>query len=112
MRVTGVVVVYDVSCPNCSRIARELPDLVRVPVTVRSCRDPQLADTYPGLTPRVRSCGTPAVGIVRGSGQVRWWTGLTGAIGLLPLLRWRELPEAAELLGTALRTRRRGRAWG
>jgi hypothetical protein len=104
VRATGVVVVYDVSCPNCSRIARELPDLVRVPVTVRSCRDPQLAQA--GLSPRVRSCGTPAVGIVRGDGRVRWWTGLTGAVGLMPLLRLRELPEAFELLGTALRTRR------
>lgn len=104
MRVTGVVVVYDVSCPNCSRIARELPDLVRVPVTVRSCRDPQLDRL--GLAPRVRSCATPAVGIIRGERRVRWWTGLTGAIGLAPLLRLRELPEAIELLGTALRTRR------
>jgi hypothetical protein len=101
---TGVVVVYDVSCPNCSRIARELPDLVRVPVTVRSCRDPQLAQL--GVSGRVRGCGAPAVGIVRGDGRVRWWTGLTGAVGLLPLLRLRELPEAVELLGTALRTRR------
>jgi len=102
---TGVVVVYDVSCPNCSRIARELPDLVQVPVTVRSCRDPQLAATYPGLAPRVRSCGAPAVGIVRADGRIRWWTGLSGAIGLLPLLRPRELPEAVGLLGTALRAR-------
>jgi hypothetical protein len=102
---TGVVVVYDVSCPNCSRIARELPELVRVPVTVRSCRDPQLKKTYPGLAPQVRSCGAPAVGIVRADGRIRWWTGLSGAIGLLPLLRPRELPEAVALLGTALRAR-------
>lgn len=102
-KVTGVVVVYDVSCPNCSRIARELPDLVRVPVTVRSCRDPQ--HSYPGLAPRVRACATPAVGIVRGD-RVRWWTGLTGAVGLAPLLRLRELPEAVDLLRTALRTQR------
>jgi hypothetical protein len=101
---TGVVVVYDVSCPNCSRIARELPDLVRVPVTVRSCRDPQLADAYPGLEPRVRSCGAPAVGIIRDR-RIRWWTGLSGAVGLIPLLRLRELPEAVGLLRTALRAR-------
>lgn len=94
---------YDVSCPNCSRIARELPDLVRVPVTVRSCRDPGLATSYPTLRATVRTCSTPSVGIVAGDGSVRWWVGLTGAIGLLPLLRLRELPEALGLLATALR---------
>ena len=40
MRIVEVVVVYDVDCPPCSAVARELPELLRVPVTVRSCRDP------------------------------------------------------------------------
>jgi hypothetical protein len=105
--VREVVVVYDVSCPNCSRIARELPDLVRVPVRVRSCRDPQLAQAYPTLRPSVRACATPAVGAVRGDGSVRWWAGLTGTIGLLPVVRPRGLPAAIGLLWTALRTTRR-----
>ena len=104
---TAVVVVYDVSCPACSRIARELPDLVRVPVTVRSCRDPHLAAEHPSLPPVVRTCAAPAVGTVRGDGTVRWWTGLTGAAGLVPVLRRGTLREAAELLWSARRTRRR-----
>jgi hypothetical protein len=102
---SAVVVVYDVSCPKCSRIARELPDLVRVPVIVRSCREKQLDRAYPGIPAQVLSCAAPAIGIVR-RGRIRWWTGLSGALGLLPLLRLRELREAAELLGTALVDRR------
>ena len=62
MRTTAVVVVYDVACAKCSRIARELPDLLRVPVTVRSCRDPRLALVYPTLRQDVRACATPAMG--------------------------------------------------
>jgi len=106
MRTSAVVVVYDVSCPRCSEIARELPDLVRVPVTVRSCRDPQLAALHPTLRASVRACAAPAVGTVRADGSVRWWLGLTGAVALLPLLRPRDIPEALRLLGTALRARR------
>ena len=106
-RTTEVVVVYDVACPTCSRVARELPDLVRVPVTVRSCRDPHLGAVHPTLPPAVRGCGTPAVGAVRADGSVRWWTGLSGAVGLAPLLRRGTGREAAELLWSAWRTRGR-----
>ncbi len=98
--------VYDVACPNCSAIARELPDLVRVPVRVRSCRDAALATTYPTLPMPVRSCAAPAVGTVRGDGSIRWWTGLTGAVGVLPVVRPGGAREAAGLLWSALRTRR------
>jgi hypothetical protein len=101
-----VVVVYDVACPNCSQIARELPDLLRVPVTVRSCRDPRLALLYPTLRATVRACATPALGTVRGDGSVRWWPGFTGALGVLPVVRPRALREAVALLWTALRTSR------
>jgi hypothetical protein len=101
-----VVVVYDVACPNCSRIARELPDLLRVPVTVRSCRDPRLGLTYPTLAPAVRACATPALGAARADGSIRWWPGLTGALALLPVVRLRALGEALALLWTALRTNR------
>jgi hypothetical protein len=103
---TAVVVVYDVSCPQCSRIARELPDLLRVPVTVRSCRDQRLGQAYPTLPPAVRSCARPALGTVRADGSVRWWPGLTGALGVLPVVRPRVLREAFEVLWTALRTSR------
>lgn len=109
MSVVEVVVVYDVSCPSCSQIAYELPDLVRVPVVVRSCRDPHLAAVYPTLSASVRSCATPALGTVRGDGTVRWWPGLTGAVGVLPVVRLGHLREAVTLLWTALRAARRRR---
>jgi hypothetical protein len=106
VRVVEVVVVYDVSCPRCSEIAREMPELLRVPVTVRSCRDPQLRSLYPTLRPAVRSCTTPALGTVRADGTVRWWPGLTGAIGVLPVVRRRGLREAVVMLVSAFRTSR------
>jgi hypothetical protein len=104
--VRAVVVVHDVSCATCSTIARELPDLVRVPVRVRPCRDPALAAEFPGLRPAVRACALPAVGTVRDDGRVRWWYGLTGAVGLLPVLRRGTLREAVLLLHRAFRARR------
>ncbi|WP_232662563.1 hypothetical protein [Pseudonocardia sp. TRM90224] len=105
MRWTEVIVIYDVGCPSCSRIARELPELVKVPVTVRSCRDPQLA-AYPGLSAAVRACTTPALGMVRARGTVRWWLGLSGAVGVLPVVRPRALKEAVGLVWAAFRTAR------
>lgn len=104
--VRAVVVVYDVACPNCSAIARELPDLLRVPVQVRSCRDPLLAAAYPTLTTPVLACGTPAVGVVASDGSVRWWLGLSGAVGVLPVVRPRGMPEALRLLWAAWRAGR------
>lgn len=106
MRTVGIVVVYDVECPKCSDIARNLPDLVRVPVTVRSCREAGLARLYPGLPSGVPSCVRPAVGVQRRDGGVRWWPGLTGALAVLPVLRPSGVREAVGLLYTALRTRR------
>lgn len=105
MNIASVVVVYDVSCPRCSEIARELPDLLRVPVKVRSCRDPQLAHTYPTLQARVRACATPALGVERGDGTVRWWPGRTGALAVLPVVRLRGMREAVALLWAAFRAR-------
>lgn len=105
-KVVEVVVVYDVGCPGCSAVARELPALLRVPVTVRSCRDPQLAVIYPTLRASVRACATPALGTVRDGGSVRWWPGLTGALGVLPVVRPGGLREAVVLLRTAFRTAR------
>jgi hypothetical protein len=105
--ITAVVVVADVACPSCSQIARELPDLLRVPVTVRSCRDPRLATQHPTLPATVLACHRPAIGTVRPGGSIRWWPGLTGALGVFPAVRPRALPEALGLLWTALRTPRR-----
>lgn len=105
--ITSVVAVADVACPSCSQIARELPDLLRVPVTVRSCRDPRLATQHPTLPATVRACRKPAIGTVRRNGSVRWWPGLTGALGVLPAVRPRAFQEALGLLWTALRAGRR-----
>lgn len=105
-RTTAVVVVYDVACPHCSRIARELPDVLRVPVTVRSCRDPRLPLAYPTLGPAVRACAVPALGTARADGSVRWWPGLTGTLAVLPVVRPRGLFAALGLLWTALRATR------
>lgn len=104
--ISAVVVVADVACPSCSQIARELPDLLRVPVTVRSCRDPRPATQHPTLPPPVRGCRKPALGTVRPDGSIRWWPGLTGALGVLPVVRPRALREALGVLWTALRAGR------
>ncbi len=108
--VREIVVVYDVSCPSCSDIARRLPACVRVPVKVRSCRDPQLPGVYPSLRslPGVTACRIPAIGVVRDGGSVRWWSGLTGAVGLAPLLCPGAAREAFALLRTAFRAARTG----
>ncbi len=99
----GLVVVFDVDCPACSRVARELPDLVRVPVVVHSCREPGLAAEHPTLPAAVRRCAAPAIGAVRADGAVRWWPGLRGALAVAPLLRRGALREAVALLWTAYR---------
>jgi hypothetical protein len=100
MRIVEVVVVYDVDCPPCSAVARELPELMRVPVTVRSCRDPHLAPDVPAA---VRTCAKPALGLVRPDGTTRWWPGRTGALAVLPAVRPGRLREAAALLASTLR---------
>lgn len=103
--VRELVVVYDTGCPRCSRIARELPDCVTVRVRVRSCSEPRLAEIYPNLPRAVAGCGAPAIGVLRKDGRVHWWTGLTGAVGLLPVLRPGALRRATALLRDAARTR-------
>lgn len=59
-----------------ARIARDLPDLLRVPARLRSCRDPDLHAAHPGLPAEVRACRTSAVGTVGADGSVRWHRGL------------------------------------
>ena len=103
MRIVEVVVVADVACPPCSAIARELPDLLRVPVTVRACHDPFLG---PDVPVAARTCAKPALGVVRPDGSTRWWPGLTGELGVLPAVRPRCARAAVALLWTALRARR------
>jgi len=107
-RVRELVVVFDAGCPGCSRIARELPDCVTVRVRARSCREPALAEIYPNLRryPDVTGCTTPAIGIVRTDGSVRWWTGLRAIVGIVPVLRPGALPKATGLLRSALTVRR------
>src|SRR4029453_19591198 len=84
MRIVEVVVVYDVDCPACSAVARELPELMRVPVTVRSCRDPYLGPDVPAA---VRACARPALGVVRPDGSTRWGAGRPGAVRAAPAVR-------------------------
>ncbi|TCK25276.1 hypothetical protein [Pseudonocardia endophytica] len=103
-RVRELVVVFDAACPRCSTIARELPECVTVRVRSRSCREPRLADIYPNLPATVSGCARPAIGVVRADGSVRWWTGLRGIVGIMPVLRPGALPRAVSLLRTALRS--------
>lgn len=105
-RVREVLVVHDVSCGTCARIARDLPGVLRVPVRLRSCRDPELRAVHPGLPPAVLACRVPAVGTLGADGAVRWRTGLRAAPALLPLVRPRALPRAVRLLAAARRLRR------
>ena len=105
MRIVEVVVVYDVDCPACSAVARELPELLRVPVTVRSCRDPYLGPDVPAA---VRACARPALGVARPDGSTRWWPGRTGALAVLPAVRAGGLRDAVALLLTTLGRPRRG----
>ncbi|GAY11758.1 hypothetical protein [Pseudonocardia sp. N23] len=105
VRVRELVVVHDVGCPRCSRIAHELPECVTVKVRVRACTEPRLAEIYPNLPADVARCARPAVGVVRVDGSVRWWVGLRGAIGVLPVLRPGAGPRAVSLLRDAARGR-------
>jgi hypothetical protein len=102
-RVSEVVVVHDAACGACAGIANALPGLLRVTVRLRSCRDPEL---HVGLPPAARACRTPAVGLVRPDGTVRWYPGLRAAAALLPVLRLRTLPRAVQVLLTVRRTSR------
>jgi len=100
-RIREIVLVHDAACAPCSRIARELPGCLTVRVRARSCREPRLAEIYPNLPAAVAACRAPAVGVLRVDGQVRWWVGMRGALGLLPVLRPGSLPTAARLLRDA-----------
>ncbi|MFP5071043.1 hypothetical protein ACLFMI_15445 [Pseudonocardia nantongensis] len=106
-RIRELVVVHDATCARCSRIAQELPGCVTVRVRARSCREPRLAEIYPNLPADVATCHTPAVGVLRTDGRVRWWTGLRGALGIAPVLRPGALPTTIRLLREA--TGARGR---
>jgi hypothetical protein len=101
--VREVLVVHDGACGACAGVAGDLPGLLRVPVRVRSCRDPELVTAFPGLPQATRACRAPAIGTVRTTGHVRWRTGLRAAPALLGLLRPRALPRAAVVLVTAAR---------
>ena len=102
-----MVVVHDATCGACAKIGRDLPAVLRVPVRLRSCRDPQLPLTYPELPAAARACRAPAVGTVAADGTVRWRTGLRAAPSLLGLVRPRALPRAVGMLAVAAAVRRR-----
>jgi hypothetical protein len=104
-----VLVVHDAACGACARIAADLPEVLRVPVRLRSCRDPHLHAAHRDLPTAVRACRTPAVGRVDADGAVRWRTGLRAAPALLGLVRPRALPRAVVLAVTAT-VRRTSRA--
>ena len=55
---------HDAACGACAGVARDLPALLRVPVRVRSCRDPELHEAHPDLPGATRACRTPAIGLV------------------------------------------------
>jgi hypothetical protein len=93
--------VHDATCGLCSGVARAIPGLLRVPVRLRSCRDPEFAAAHPGLPPATRACRAPAVGTVDVHGTVRWRPGLRAAPALLRLVRPRALPRAAGVFVTA-----------
>ncbi|MBC3190879.1 hypothetical protein H7X46_07365 [Pseudonocardia sp. C8] len=101
-RIRELVIVHDATCAPCSRIARELPGCVTVRVRARSCREPRLAEIYPNLPAGVAACTTPAIGVVRTDGRVRWWTGTRGVLGIVPVLRPGALPLAVRLLRDTL----------
>jgi hypothetical protein len=101
-----VLIVHDAACGTCAGVVRDLPHLLRVPVRVRSCRDPELHAVHPDLPAAVRTCRTPAVGLVRPDGTVRWHAGLRAAPALLRVLRPRSLPRAVRVLLTVRRTSR------
>jgi hypothetical protein len=104
--VREVLVVHDAACGACAGVVRDLPSLLRVPVRVRSCRDPELHDAHPDLPAATRACRTPAIGLVGPDGAVRWHLGLRAAPALLRVLRPRSLPRAVRVLVTARRTSR------
>jgi hypothetical protein len=108
-RVREVLVVHDAACGACAGIAGDLPRVLRVPVRLRSCRDPHLRAAHPDLPPAASACRVPAVGTVRADGRVRWRTGLRAAPALLGLVRPRALPRAIALLAAARRKPRAGR---
>jgi hypothetical protein len=108
--VQEVLVVHDATCGACSGIARDLPQVLRVPVRLRSCRDPHLHAAHPELPAAARACRTPAVGTVGADGTVRWRTGLGAAPALLGLVRPRALARAVAVLAVAVTIRRPSRA--
>jgi hypothetical protein len=107
--VQEVLVVHDRACGACAGVAGALPGLLRVPVRLRSCRDPDLVTAFPDLPQATRACRAPAVGTVGAGGRVRWRTGLRAAPALLGLVRPRALPRAAVVLVTAARRTWRSR---
>lgn len=105
-RARAVLLVHDAACGACAGIARDLPAVLRVPVRLRSCRDPDLPVLHPDLPAPVRACRAPGVGVVAADGTVAWRAGLRVAPALLGLVRVRALPRAVGILAVAVTARR------
>ena len=101
-----VLVVHDAACGACAGVVRDLPHLLRAPVRVRSCRDPELHLAHPDLPVAARACRAPAIGLVRRDGTVAWHPGMRAAPALLRVLRPRHLLRAVRVLLTVRRTSR------
>lgn len=102
-----IVLLHDPSCGDCHEIAGRAADLFRLPVTVRSCRDPGLSDEFPSLrgSPSLVDCRRPVLGVRRG-GTVRWHTGVRLLAVGTALVRPSRIAAAAGVLLTVARAGR------
>ncbi|MFI6318803.1 hypothetical protein ACIBG8_14845 [Nonomuraea sp. NPDC050556] len=68
-------VIADSACGGCSAIAAQLGQVLSVPVAVRSCRDPHLAEEFPVLAGEP-ACARPLAvygGRLLGGAALMWY---------------------------------------
>lgn len=96
---TTVVLVHDEKCGVCSDVALRLAEILAASVTVRSCRDPHLADELPLLRPHLVDgpCRRPLAVITREDGRPRVIGGLLLFARLGPLVKASRWPAAVRL---------------
>ena len=106
---TAVVLVHDTACGLCSDTARRLAEILTVDVTLRSCRDPHLADEYGALRPYLMAgpCRRPLAIITYDDGRAYGTCGLRMAARLAPLVRPGRWLAAVGLSARVLRGRGR-----
>ncbi|MEV6104303.1 hypothetical protein AB0M28_06240 [Streptomyces sp. NPDC051940] len=68
---TGLVVVYDAACGDCSDVAARLDGVLAPPVRARACRDPHLPEEFPVLADALGGlpCRRPLLVVLRPGGQ-------------------------------------------